>query len=126
MPYKDPERKRARHRVYMREVWYPQNRERQYALTKQRERRLREFVSSLKVKCRWCEESHPATLDFHHNGRKGVNMTQVVKLGWGKERILREVAKCTVLCANCHRKLHWEERQDNNPKVAGSSPAPAI
>ncbi len=27
-----------------------------------------------------------------------------------KERILKEIAKCDVLCRNCHAKLHWEIR----------------
>jgi predicted HNH restriction endonuclease len=29
---------------------------------------------------------------------------------FGTARLLAEIAKCDVLCANCHRKLHWQER----------------
>jgi hypothetical protein len=40
----------------------------------------------------------------------------------GKQRILDEIAKCEVLCANCHRLLHWEER--NSTDGTGALPAP--
>lgn len=29
---------------------------------------------------------------------------------WSLRRVLNEVLKCVVLCANCHSKVHWEER----------------
>jgi predicted HNH restriction endonuclease len=29
-----------------------------------------------------------------------------------KEKILLEISKCKVLCANCHRILHWKERNN--------------
>ena len=30
---------------------------------------------------------------------------------WGLEKLKREIAKCILLCANCHTKLHYEERR---------------
>jgi hypothetical protein len=38
-----------------------------------------------------------------------------------KERILQEIAKCSVLCSNCHRKLHWDEKYNNMAHLADSS-----
>jgi hypothetical protein len=29
----------------------------------------------------------------------------------GKASILAEIAKCDILCHNCHAKLHYEERE---------------
>jgi len=34
----------------------------------------------------------------------------MIARNWSRKRILDEVAKCIVLCANCHRKMHWVER----------------
>jgi hypothetical protein len=30
-------------------------------------------------------------------------------------KIKKEIKKCSVICSNCHRKLHWEEK--NGPIV---------
>ena len=72
--------------------------------------KLHEYKKTLK--CSVCGENHPATLDFHHNSpeEKEGNVSQLnSKKGWSFARILTEIEKCTVLCSNCHRKLHYEE-----------------
>lgn len=85
-------------------------------IKKQREKRrqCQEWLRQYKEKCEICGESHPACLDFHHIGDKedGIasmmhkkNITEELK-----RKILKEIAKCEVLCSNCHRKVHWEER----------------
>jgi len=58
--------------------------------------------------CSKCGENHPATLDFHHKGldAKTENISVMVfNRTW--KRVLAEIAKCEVLCANCHRKEHY-------------------
>jgi hypothetical protein len=37
-----------------------------------------------------------------------INLSESIRQGYSAERIKREIAKCTVLCANCHAKLHYE------------------
>ena len=54
--------------------------------------------------CSICEESEPACLDFHHLGDKDMPVSQMK--GMSDVRILEEIAKCVLLCANCHRKVH--------------------
>lgn len=77
-------------------------------------RKIKEWFSEYKgnLKCDRCPEDHPGCLVFHHNdpGEKEMTISNAVNGRWGKKRILAEMAKCTVLCSNCHNKLHWEER----------------
>lgn len=61
-----------------------------------------------------CGESDPVCLDFHHTSDdKELAIADAVQKGWGLERIMREVAKCVVICANCHRKLHGRNGLDD-------------
>lgn len=57
--------------------------------------------------CEECGENHPATIDFHH---LNFSLSKAVSSGYGKDLILKEIAKCKVLCSNCHRILHWNSR----------------
>lgn len=72
-----------------------------------------ELIRELKngVKCSRCPESHPACIDWHHidPNEKEIAVSQAIRLGWSIERIKAEIAKCVPLCANCHRKEHWQE-----------------
>ena len=45
-------------------------------------------------------------LDFHHldPSIKDSNFYHIKS--WGKERIRKELDKCVLLCANCHREVH--------------------
>lgn len=72
----------------------------------------RQFYKELKstLKCERCPENHPACLDFHHID----SLDKVYTIGrmahmLSKETLLKEVAKCIVLCSNCHRKEHHIE-----------------
>ena len=55
-----------------------------------------------------CGESDVACLEFHHiNNDKEIHISEIPARGWGMKRTLVELAKCIVMCANCHRKLHY-------------------
>ena len=43
-------------------------------------------------------------LDFHHLRDKINNVSNLVGQAFGKKRLLEEMQKCKILCANCHRK----------------------
>lgn len=72
--------------------------------------RNRKFVIGYKEAhpCQKCGESHPACLDFHHpNDDKEATVSSIARETISIARIRREIDKCQVLCANCHRKEHW-------------------
>ncbi len=105
----DAERVRAHRRK-----WYAQNGTHSRAKTREYHKKLKEWYVSYKegLSCIKCGESHPGCLDFHHRdgSQKEFSICMGVTRRMSKERILKEIAKCDVLCRNCHAKLHWEIR----------------
>ena len=63
--------------------------------------------------CSQCGEKRIACLDLHHvdPSTKLYTIAVCVSNVVSKQKLLDEIAKCIVLCANCHRCLHYEERQ---------------
>ncbi|MDF9747757.1 homing endonuclease associated repeat-containing protein [Natrinema salsiterrestre] len=77
----------------------------------QPEQGRRQWIHDLKrdTGCDRCDVSDPACLDFHHHGdRKGATVAKLVSNGQPKDRIRTEIDRCCVLCANCHRKEHYD------------------
>lgn len=101
MPYKDIEKQREAQRN-----WATTNRH------KQRDRRskIRRWLDEYKqtLKCSVCEESCWVCLDFHHvdPSTKDKPLSVIVRSASTIEKVKEELAKCVVLCANCHRKHH--------------------
>jgi hypothetical protein len=61
--------------------------------------------------CEFCENSHPAVLDFHHPpGVVKLGHVYTFVLNSDIHGALAEAAKCICLCSNCHRILHHELR----------------
>jgi hypothetical protein len=58
--------------------------------------------------CTQCGETDVRVLEFHHVGGKDMAVSAMVAGGYPIERIQAEVSKCTVLCANCRRKITVE------------------
>lgn len=91
---------------------HPKKSKKWIARANERRRETRIWFNEYKktLRCCICGESHPGVLDFHHKDpiEKDKTVSDAV-VQWGRERILKEVAKCDILCANCHRKLHYEE-----------------
>jgi len=117
MPAKDPERRRATVRAWYARTKHkhgPEVREKRRKWRMARRHALAEWFNEIKstLSCVRCGESHPACIQFHHSDpkQKDISLSDAVRKGWGRERILAEAAKCEVLCANCHRKHHAKDR----------------
>jgi len=108
MPTKDKEKIKATRRKN-----YEKNKQHIVEKTqrnrKEKSNWLREYKSTLS--CVRCGQDHPATLDFHHRdpSEKEVLISKITLKGWSIERMMIEINKCDVLCANCHRILHYDE-----------------
>jgi hypothetical protein len=68
--------------------------------------RVREFVNKQKDKpCTDCGVKYPShVMDFDHcRGEKYLGISEMVSMVYTEEKLLEEIAKCDVVCANCHR-----------------------
>jgi hypothetical protein len=114
MAFRDDDERRAYFREYNK-GWYLRHREKRIAVTKKRHQEIQNWFRRYKsaLCCLHCGENHPACLQFHHRDRldKSFTLASVVGRASSIKQIMREIEKCDVLCANCHAKLHWQERQ---------------
>lgn len=57
--------------------------------------------------CLVCNENEISCLDFHHKDPSKKEYSVSSKANRvGVEKLKKEIDKCVVLCANCHRKVH--------------------
>jgi len=66
--------------------------------------------------CNECDESAAECLDLHHLDptKKDFSLSGSYQM-YTWERIQKELHKCVVLCANCHRKVHTGRIQILDP-----------
>lgn len=110
---RDPEAKRA----YQRE-WYRLNRERTAKRTTARHKANRDrnfkIIDDLRdnTPCMDCGIQYPHyVMDFDHvRGEKIKDVTLGAADGWSVDKLMAEVAKCEIVCSNCHRVRTWQRR----------------
>ena len=73
----------------------------------------KEFVANIKsqLKCQKCGENKEYMLDFHHldPSEKETTIARMTSNRYSVDKVLDEIKKCIVLCANCHREFHYLE-----------------
>jgi hypothetical protein len=90
--------------------WYRRNRKKQIAAAYVRRvrqaqslgRRVRDYLAD--HPCVDCGESDPDVLDFDHLRDKRADVSRLVHVAVSWDMVVREIAKCEVRCANCHRR----------------------
>ena len=106
MPYKNIEDKRRAWREH-----YHRNKVNYISRQREKRQEIREWLRDLKegVECQKCGESDPACLTFHHRepDEKEFTISFAINQRLSRKRILAEMEKCDVLCANCHMKHHF-------------------
>jgi len=84
----------------------------------------RDLINKIKTDrgCAKCGyNTHPAALDFNHvRGEKSFGVGQDPKIAMHK--LLDEISKCEILCANCHRvhtatNRHWQTKRKEHGGV---------
>jgi len=78
----------------------------------QRQRVREEIILPLLAQpCADCERSFPHyVMEFDHVPERGPKLFSVGNTShWhNRERLVAEIAKCDVVCANCHRTRTWQ------------------
>lgn len=115
MPHKDPGAARA----WRRHWWKTATKAKadQNAAARARREEINSYLRAHKVEA-GCEDcgyrQHHAALEFHHaEGEKELNLSFAKSLRQAKA----EMAKCVVLCSNCHRIRHWEASHPCKPDI---------
>lgn len=117
MPYKDREKRAEFSREYGK-LWYQNHKQEVIERKKKRQKDIwnwfRRYKSTLF--CMDCGISHPAVLQFHHRDRadKSFTISKIISRASSVKQITGEMAKCDVVCANCHAKRHWRETHETD------------
>ena len=111
MPYRDPEKAKANKREYHRKRYNTSLEYRAHCreIGKVRTKKWAEWLTRYKKEhpCTICGEADFRCLDFHHRDPSMKEFCIGRASSYSHVRVLEEIAKCDVLCSNCHRKAEW-------------------
>jgi len=114
--YRSPKEKEA-NKLRMREVGKdPEYRAARAAYAKARKTRRKHWLNKYKEAkgCTRCGVKGPAVIyDWHHIESKSfeLNSESILK---SLRNLFTEIKKCILVCSNCHRIIHMEERQNGS------------
>lgn len=78
---------------------------------KNRYRKFRDLINKIKIKkgCFMCGDKRYQCLEFHHKDPKTKLFNVGIGFSKSKEAFETEIKKCAIICANCHRMLHYKK-----------------
>ncbi len=112
-PVNKPKNKNYRKKVD--KFYYENNKKKIYdSKVRRLKNRKINLINILGGKCSKCGyHKCVAALEFHHNGgNKEGNIAHIIK-NFSQGKALKEIKKCILLCANCHREIHHKGISDN-------------
>jgi hypothetical protein len=92
------------------EKWYKNNsrkhKDRVNEARKENKEKLRNHIFEYLSKncCNTCGEKDILVLEFDHLSDKSFNISEAIASSFSLTRLEKEIKKCQVLCANCHRR----------------------
>lgn len=94
--------------TYEKNVWASSEQRRKTNMKNNRLRKIRnyDFVSKFlsDKSCKDCGENDVVVLEFDHLGGKRFGISYCSSNSYGLETLKKEISKCEVVCANCHRR----------------------
>lgn len=61
----------------------------------------------------------PICMDWDHVGEKNFDISRKVNTASSRDRILKEISLCELVCANCHR-IRTQDRRDDITKASAA------
>lgn len=86
--------------------WYLKNKDRRRELNARYQKKLQEFYIKARSKpCADCKiQYHWVVMEFDHiSNDKYMNVSLMKKNGYPIRRLKEEIAKCEIVCSNCHQ-----------------------
>lgn len=103
--------------------WYEKNKQRHIenvaARRKEVVTRVKKFVCDLKEKtpCADCGVNYPSyVMDFDHLDDKSYAIANMIGHGYDIPAVQKEIDKCEIVCANCHRIRTHNRKQAPMPE----------
>jgi hypothetical protein len=111
VPHKDPIKRQAYQKRYFRK-WYKRNHQSELERARQRKQKstvkVRQYIVDYLSThpCIDCGETDIIVLEFDHvRGKKKADVASMIAT-YTLATVKKEIAKCDVRCANCHRRRH--------------------
>jgi len=111
MPYKDKIKQKQYQALH-----YLNNREKYKERNKSTREKIRGYIRMIKEEtpCADCKINYPYwIMDFDHLENKSDSISNLSRIG-NINTVLKEIAKCDVVCSNCHRDRTYKRLKDNN------------